>query len=112
MTTKLFTIAFFSLCLSVGVPTFCQAQEPTATESYWVIETNLLQRNYSIVRFYNTAHQLIYEEQLNGIYLDVRKRRTKKLLNETLRRVTDKALVAGQIRKTKPLVAQATVANK
>ncbi len=112
MKTKLFTIAFFSLCLSMGTPLFSQAQEPTATENYWVIETNLTQRNYSIVRFYNTSHQLIYEEQLNGIYLDARKRRTKKLLNETLRRVSEKALVAGQLRKSKTLVAQATVVNK
>lgn len=104
MKTKLFTIALFSLILAVGSINFCQAQEPTATENYWVIETNLKQRNYSIVRFYNTSHQLIYEEQLNGIYLDARKRRTKKLLNETLHRVTNKALLAGQIRKS--MIAQ------
>ena len=106
MKTKLFTLAFFSIVLSVTTPNFCRAQEIGATGNYWVIETNLKQQDYSIVRFYNASHQLIYEEQLDGIYLDARKRRTKKLLNETLRRVTDKALVAGQIRKSKSMIAQ------
>lgn len=111
MKTAKFTFIYLSFCL-LGISSFSQAQQPVASENYWVIETNAVQRNYSIVRFYNTTHQIIYEERLEGIYLDATRRRTKKLLNKTLHQVSNKGLLAGQLRKTRLSPVTATLAAK
>ena len=111
MKTAKFTFLYLCFCL-LGITSFCQAQQPDASENYWVIETNAAQRKYSIVRFYDTAHQVIYEERLEGIHLDATRRRTKKLLNKTLHQVTNKALVAGQLKKIRLSPATATLAVK
>jgi hypothetical protein len=59
-------------------------------QNYWVVETNLKQRNYTIVRFYNSQHTLIYEEKLTNLYLNIRRTKHVKRLNLALMRVTTK----------------------
>ena len=66
--------------------------ECAARQGYWNIETNLTTRDKSIVRFYNAEHQLVYEEQLDGVCLDLSQRcaanrRTTRELNQALRHV-------------------------
>lgn len=62
------------------------------TNGYWNLETNLTTRNHTIVRFYNSSNQLVYEERLNNLCLDLSKgnglcRRTAKQLNVALQEV-------------------------
>ncbi|CAA9217957.1 MAG: hypothetical protein AVDCRST_MAG95-401 [uncultured Adhaeribacter sp.] len=112
MKTKLLTTSVLTLALTLASFTISPAQQLPAKAGYWVIETNIIQRNNSIVRFYDAADALIYEENIPGIYLDATKRRTQKLLNKTLLQLTDKSLVAGQFQKGKPALAQALPVKK
>jgi hypothetical protein len=112
MKTKVITTSVLALAFMLASFTVSLAQHLPANAGFWVIETNITQRNYSIVRFYDAANALIYEENIPGIYLDATKRRTKKLLNKTLLQLTDKALVAGQFHKERPALAQALTVKK
>ena len=56
----------------------------TYAQAYWVIETNARQKNFTIVRFYNQQHELIYEERQLGVFLNPAKRRHKKVLDAML----------------------------
>lgn len=53
---------------------------------YWTIETDQARRDYSIVRFYNAAHEKVYEERLDNVCLDPSRgtmacRRTARMLS-------------------------------
>jgi hypothetical protein len=56
----------------------------TSAQAYWVIETNTRQKNFTIVRFYDQHHRLLYEERQQGVFFDPSKRKHKKRLNEML----------------------------
>ena len=53
-------------------------------QPYWVIETNLRQKNFTIVKFFSADHRLIYEEKQLGVYLNPTRRRHKKRLDSML----------------------------
>lgn len=53
-------------------------------QPYWVIETNLRQRNFTIVKFFSADHRLLYEEKQMGVYFNPTKRRHKKRLDSML----------------------------
>ncbi|GEO05655.1 hypothetical protein AAE02nite_33190 [Adhaeribacter aerolatus] len=86
-------IIWLTLVLGVCVITGTFAQQP-AGQNYWVVETNLKQRDYSIVRFYNRHNELIYEEKLNNIYLNISRPRHVKKLNLALGQVAGKQFAA------------------
>ncbi|TXK52144.1 hypothetical protein FVR03_01610 [Pontibacter qinzhouensis] len=88
------TVCALSIVLGTGMSAKAQAPEPG--KGSWVVETNLTQKNYSIVRFYNQHGQQIYEEKLQGVYLDVTKAKTRKMLNKTLAHVSSNTVIAGQ----------------
>ncbi|WP_224999530.1 hypothetical protein [Cesiribacter sp. SM1] len=85
--------------LLATVPTI-SAQTSTGGEAYWVVETNLNQKNYSIVKFYNSEHALIYEERIEGLYLNTEKRKHRKYLDRSLKIFTQQRIFASQFRKT------------
>lgn len=58
---------------------------------YWVIESNIHTKDYTIVRFYNDANEQIYEEKLNGVVLNLKRKKTTQQLNNAL----DKAIQNG-----------------
>jgi hypothetical protein len=76
-----------------GLPT--AAQEPGS--GYWVVETNVKTKDHSVVKFYDTTNQLVYEERLEGVHLNINRPRTVKMLNQTLRGVIAKSLVRAQL---------------
>jgi hypothetical protein len=45
------------------------------SQPYWVIETNRHQNDFTIIKFYNDQHVLIYEEKQVGVYFDLSKKR-------------------------------------
>lgn len=90
---KAITVFRLFLVLSLSIISLqTNAEMPATIAGYWNIETNLTTRNYTIVRFYNSQDQLIYEEQINNLCLDLNKgtgrcRRTTRQLNTALQRV-------------------------
>jgi type IV secretory pathway VirD2 relaxase len=62
-----------------------------------VVETNDRTHNYTVVKFYDLADQLVYEERLEGVHLDVSRRKNRRLLNQTLHRVVHATLLGSQL---------------
>jgi hypothetical protein len=87
--TLLFALPFAYAC----VPAPAQTTPP----GYWVVETNDRTRDHSVVQFYDPADQLVYEERLEGVHLDVSRRKNRRLLNRTLRRVVGRTLLGSQL---------------
>ena len=56
--------------------------------AYWVVEGNIYQPNYTLIRFYTSEHVLIQEERLSGIFLDIRKRKNRDFLDRKLNELT------------------------
>ncbi|TGE08729.1 hypothetical protein [Hymenobacter fodinae] len=93
--SRLSAVCLFLVCAT----TLAKADPVVYTESpiiaktgYWTIVTDSQIRDRSTVRFYNDQHELLYEEQLNGVYLDPSKslaahRRISKMLGTTLQQV-------------------------
>jgi hypothetical protein len=67
-------------------------------EGYWLVESNVFTKDFTVVKFYSDTHSLIYEEKLTGICLDITRRKNVKMLNRTLKMVQHNQLVAGQIK--------------
>jgi hypothetical protein len=53
--------------------------------AYWVVETNVNHKNFSIVRMYDAQHNLVHEVKMEGIYLNVNKARHRKMLDQLLK---------------------------
>ncbi|SHI83833.1 hypothetical protein SAMN02745146_1665 [Hymenobacter daecheongensis DSM 21074] len=97
-TSLLFRLGLLAVVLSCST-TLASAQVSVYTEDakqpgigYWSVETNQLQRDYSVVRFYTAQHEKIYEERLEGLCLDLSKgtaacRRTARMLSDGVVRV-------------------------
>lgn len=89
-------IAVFSFFSAVS---FAQAEaETTATQApkwvsengYWVIESNINTPKLNTVYFYNNSNVLVYKEKVDGVVLNIKKRRVKM----NLRKVLDQAIIA------------------
>ncbi|MEJ8800458.1 hypothetical protein [Pontibacter sp. H249] len=88
-----------SACLALTLGSYFTANSQSmeaAKEPYWVTETNAKLKNYTIVRFYNTQHQLVYEERLDGVHLDATRKRTKRMLSKALQGVMQNNILASQ----------------
>ncbi len=61
------------------------AAAQTSSNNYWVVEGNVNTRDYTLIRFYDSANNLIHEETMQGKFLDINKRKNVKFLNKKLR---------------------------
>ena len=68
-----------SLCIAAS------AQDTKVIPAYWVVETNVHQKNFSIVRLYDTQNMLIHEVKMDGIYFNISKIRHRKKLDQLLK---------------------------
>src|SRR5512138_20255 len=66
-------------------------------EGSWVVEQNENQPRHNIIRFYNEQHELIYTETLDGISLDVQRKKVKMKLKKLL----ENRIVSWSMNKTK-----------
>ncbi len=98
------TILVSSLLFSLYVLP-AAAQAPAPGTGYWVVETNDRTKDHSIVKFYDNAGQLVYEERLEGVHLNINRPKTVKMLNQTLQGVIAKSLVRAQLESTGEPVA-------
>lgn len=89
--------------LLLGFVMSTKAQSLPSDEGNWVVETNLNQKNYSIVRFYDQQGNLLYEEKLQGVYLDISRPKTRRILNKSLASFKGHTVIAGRyFKKTLP----------
>ena len=97
LTTAFCCSLFACTALSASAQSTDAAKEP-----YWVVETNTVTRDHTIVRFYSQQHELVYEEKLQGVHLDATRKRTRKLLNKALKGVMNNSILAGEYFKGYP----------
>jgi hypothetical protein len=96
MITAMKTLSFFLLGFALfATITTAEAQSlKQPNEGYWVIETNLREAPYTIVRMYSNQHVLLYEERLEGKRLNAKKSRHVRLLNAGLTNVLKNTVLA------------------
>jgi len=68
--------------IAIGLSATGAYAKEKKNQTYWVVETNATTKDYSIIRFYDASHQLIGEHRLNGVYLDINKRKHYKRLEK------------------------------
>jgi hypothetical protein len=73
------------LMMVAGLLIKAGAQDVKVVPAYWVVETNVQQRNFSIVRLYDSRNMLVHEVKMDGVYFDVSKANHRKKLNEMIK---------------------------
>ena len=63
-------------------------------KGYWVLETNVRQPAFTIVRMYSLQHELLYEERIEGKRLSPSRGRHVRLLNTALTNVLQQTQLA------------------
>ena len=53
--------------------------------TYWVVETNINQKNFSIVRLYDSSNNLVHEVKMEGVYFDATRSKHRKMLDQLLK---------------------------
>jgi hypothetical protein len=61
-----------------------QSRADTLPKGFWVVETNAKIPTGSIIRFYTEDAKLVYEEHIEKICLDIKRRKTVILLDAAL----------------------------
>ena len=84
---KLVIIFTITLC---GVVITSNAQDESLDSVFWVVETNIHQRNFAVVRLYNWQSELIQSITLNR-YIDISKRKDRKIVQGVVEEYTGKA---------------------
>ncbi|AYB31069.1 hypothetical protein [Chryseolinea soli] len=82
--------AFALLALTTA---FAQA---SPSPVYWVVETNPKHTNYSIVRFYDAGNALVHEVTIDGAYINIKKAKYRKKLDQLLKQYNDRDAVASK----------------
>ncbi|QCR23379.1 hypothetical protein [Pontibacter sp. SGAir0037] len=90
-------LVLFGLSLS---STAALAQAPGPKQGYWNVEAVPGKQKFSVVRFYNPQNQLVYEEKMEGIFLDMTRKSTIKLLNNSLQQVVNNSIVTSQLKSS------------
>ncbi|WP_027002651.1 hypothetical protein [Hugenholtzia roseola] len=72
--------AFIAL---VSFSNLAEASQPKQTKGYWVVESNLNQKDKTIIRFYNQDNEFLQEQILEGKHLEL-DANTVKILNQSL----------------------------
>lgn len=85
------------MLLSLFVQPACAQSSDSRPVSggFWVVESNLATPHIVTVRFYEEGNRLICEEHLTGVRMDVRKRGTRRKLDQRLRDALAKARAVG-----------------
>lgn len=58
---------------------------------FWVIEPNLEDVNYTIIKFYDSKNNLLHEDRLENTHPDVIDEATIRHLNKTTKKLTGRA---------------------
>src|SRR5690349_21569575 len=89
-----------TLALLLIVTVSAHSQQTKVCPAYWVVETNINQKNFSIVRLYDDSNKLVHEVRMDDVYFDVKRARHRKMLNQLLKGSYQRAeITAARIRK-------------
>jgi hypothetical protein len=85
-------LVVLSATMALAQTTVYSEAPVVAKSGYWSLETDQSTPTYTLVRFYNDEHELLYEERLEGVCLDPCKsitshRRIARMLGTTLQQV-------------------------
>lgn len=82
-----FVLLFFIACNAQGKKDSTQKTPSWVPElGYWVIKSNIHSPRNATVLFYSNDGTLVYEESVSGKKINIRKKRTLKLLKSVLDR--------------------------
>jgi hypothetical protein len=94
---KIFFASSFILLLNFfSVAVFAQSAEETiettanptpkflSEKGYWQVESNIDKPKVNTIYFYNNNNVMVYKENLNGVEINLKKRRVKKALKKVL----------------------------
>ncbi|HEX8328479.1 MAG TPA: hypothetical protein VF629_13130 [Hymenobacter sp.] len=106
MKTRLFFCMSLFLLLNCGTALAQTAPNASSATGYWNTETNLTTRDYTIVRFYNDQDHLLYQERLDGVCLDLSRRRVRRRTSAKLNAALQQVLQDPSASRSLNLVAQ------
>ena len=77
---------FFTTCLNVQSQVNQRTKQPrwVSDKGYWQIETNIHTPSKNIISFYNNQNVMIYREKVDGVILNLNKKRVKMRLRKGL----------------------------
>jgi hypothetical protein len=78
------TVKLLGVAMTILVCGLTSSWAQASTGAYWVVEGNLNQKNYTLIRYYNAQNQLLREEVLKGKFLDINRRRNRTYLDRRL----------------------------
>jgi len=95
-TAQLLRTCLLMVALTLRLATIeAVAQAPAVQpQGYWVLETNVRQPPFTLVRMYSLQHELLYEERIEGQRLSPCRRRHVRLLNTALTNVLQQTQLA------------------
>ncbi|HMG93444.1 MAG TPA: hypothetical protein VK589_25475 [Chryseolinea sp.] len=81
--------------LSPAVET--SAQSASFDSLYWVVETNIHNPSYTIVRFYNYRNLMVHEVRLQGVYLNICSPRQRKKLDSLMKEYSQRVVTSKEV---------------
>ena len=74
-------------------------------KGYWIIESNIKIPGSSVIHFYNNNNQEVYSEKVEGITLNLKKRKTLMRLKKALEQSVDASEQPGMAKMNTELVS-------
>jgi hypothetical protein len=68
---------------------------------FWVVETNLHDRSFAIVRIYDRQNIKVYEVRLKGEFIDIRNPKHRKKLDSMIKQISEQAAARRQRRQVR-----------
>ncbi|WP_207493151.1 hypothetical protein [Aridibaculum aurantiacum] len=98
MKQLLISTLLFTILVTGSQSSFAQEQEQQKTtkckwvsdKGFWIVESNINDKTWATIHFYNNDNQRIYSEMVDGRSINIKKKRTLMKLKHAL----DSALVA------------------
>lgn len=87
----LFVVAWLSTALKTN------AQSTSFDSLFWVVETNIYNPSYTIVRFYNYRNLMVHEVRLQGVYLDICNPRQRKKLDSLMKEYSQRVVTSKEV---------------
>ena len=78
---------------------FVMAQQDIQVPVYWVVETNVYKKNFTIVKLYNIRNQLVHEITLDQLHLDISKRKHKRKVEALFKKYSSTGLTSSKKHK-------------
>ena len=78
-----------------------EGRAQTVDSVYWVVETNIHNPTFTIVRFYNFRNVKVHEVRMLGVYLDIRNPKHRKKLDLLMKQYHDRTLSTSKRKKVR-----------